>query len=358
MESPPRKIIHIDMDAFFASIELRDDPSLAGKPVVVGSPAARGVIVAATYEARKFGVRSAMPSSTALRKCPGLIFVPRRMEVYKAVSQQIQAIFADYSDLVEPLSLDEAFLDVTANKAGIDTATQTARVIRARILEETGLTASAGISYNKFLAKMASDQNKPNGQFLVAPGQGEAFARTLPISRFYGVGEVTERKMKALKIETGEDLHRQSLEFLIHHFGRSGPWFHDIARGVDERPVIPDRERKSSGSETTFETDLFDTTRIEAEVVALADQVFGWCEKAEKFGRTATVKVKYADFEQVTRRRSLPGPIANADTLRLVAQDLVRAVYPLRAGVRLLGVTVSNLETRSAGAADQTALLV
>lgn len=358
MESPPRKIIHIDMDAFYASIELRDDPSLAGKPVVVGSPAARGVIVAATYEARKFGVHSAMPSSTALRKCPGLIFVPRRMEVYKTVSQQIQAIFADYSDLVEPLSLDEAFLDVTANKAGIETATQTARIIRARILEETGLTASAGISYNKFLAKMASDQNKPNGQYLVAPGQGEAFARTLPISRFYGVGEVTERKMKALKILTGEDLHRQSLDLLIHHFGRSGPWFYDIVRGVDDRPVVPDRERKSSGSETTFEIDLVDTARIEAEIAALADQVFGWCEKAAKFGRTATVKVKYADFEQITRRRSLTHPITDAKTLRLLAQDLVRAVYPLRAGVRLLGVIVSNLEAKAAQTADQTALLV
>lgn len=359
MESSPRKIIHIDMDAFYASIELRDDPSLAGKPVVVGSPAARGVIVAATYEARKFGVRSAMPSSTALRKCPGLVFVPRRMEVYKAVSQQIQAIFADYSELVEPLSLDEAFLDVTANKAGIETATQTARVIRARILEETGLTASAGISYNKFLAKMASDQNKPNGQFLVAPGQGEAFARTLPISRFYGVGEVTERKMKALKIETGEDLHSKSLEFMIQHFGgRAGPWFHDIVRGIDERPVVPDRERKSSGSETTFETDLFDAMRIETEIAALAEQVFGWCEKAGKFGRTATVKVKYADFEQVTRRRSLSSPITDGQTLRMLAQDLVRAVYPLRAGVRLLGVTVSNLEAKAVETVDQTALLV
>lgn len=358
MESGGRKIIHIDMDAFFASIELRDDPSLVGKPVVVGSPAARGVIVAATYEARKFGVRSAMPSSTALRKCPGLVFVPRRMEVYKAASQQIQAIFADYSDLVEPLSLDEAYLDVTADKARIGNATETARRIRAQILQQTGLTASAGISYNKFLAKMASDQNKPNGQFLVAPGRGEAFARTLPISRFYGVGEVTERKMKALDILTGDDLHRQSLAFLIEHFGRSGPWFHAIARGIDERPVVADRARKSSGAETTFEVDLLDTVRLEAEIAALADQVFGWCAKAQAFGRTATVKVKYADFEQVTRRRSLAAPIIDAMTLGGLAQDLMRAVYPLRAGVRLLGVTVSNLEPRALAAADQTALLV
>jgi len=344
MESSPRKIIHIDMDAFYASVEQRDDPSLRGKPVVVGSPAARGVIAAASYEARKFGVRSAMPSSTALRKCPHLVFVPHRFEVYRAVSCQIHEIFADFTDLIEPLSLDEAYLDVTADKAGLGSATETARQIRARILAQTGLTASAGVSYNKFLAKMASDQNKPNGQFLVAPGQGQAFVATLPIGRFYGVGEVTERKMKGLGIQTGEDLHRQSLDFLIHHFRSSGAWFHAIARGVDERPVNPDRERKSSGSETTFETDLLDTERIEVEIAALADKVFAWCDRAQAFGRTATVKIKYADFEQATRRRSLPVAITEARTLVLVAQDLVRSVYPLRAGVRLLGVTVSSFE--------------
>jgi nucleotidyltransferase/DNA polymerase involved in DNA repair len=223
MESPPRKIIHIDMDAFYASIEQRDDPSLRGRPVVVGSPAARGVIAAASYEARKFGVRSAMPSSTALRKCPQLVFVPHRMEVYRAVSRQIHAVFADYTDLIEPLSLDEAYLDVTADLAGVGAATQTARRIRQAILDETGLTASAGISYNKFLAKMASDQNKPNGQFLVAPGQGEAFVATLPIGRFHGVGQVTEAKMKSLAIATGEDLRQQSLAFLVQPSGGPGP---------------------------------------------------------------------------------------------------------------------------------------
>jgi len=356
MESPPRKIIHIDMDAFYASVEQRDDPSLKGKPLAVGHGARRGVVAAASYEARQFGVRSAMPSTTALRKCPQLVFVPPRFEVYRAVSRQIHAIFADFTDLIEPLSLDEAYLDVSADKAGVGRATQTAREIRARILAETGLTASAGISYNKFLAKMASDQNKPNGQFLVAPGQGQAFVATLPIGRFYGVGEVTERKMKALGIETGEDLHRQSLEFLVHHFGSSGAWFYGIARGIDARPVNPDRERKSSGSETTFETDLSDPDRIEAEITALADKVFGWCETAQAFGRTATVKIKYADFVQATRRRSLPGVITDAATLRRVAQDLVRSVYPLRAGVRLLGVTVSNFE--AAAPAVQEALPV
>jgi DNA polymerase-4 len=359
MESPPRKIIHIDMDAFFASVEQRDNPALRGTPVVVGSPAARGVIAAASYEARRFGVRSAMPSSTALRKCPQLVFVPHRFEVYRAVSRQIHGIFASYADFIEPLSLDEAYLDVTGNKAGIETATQTARIIRDRIRRETGLTASAGISYNKFLAKMASDQNKPDGQFLVAPGRGEAFVQTLPIGRFYGVGEVTAAKMKRLGIHTGEDLHRQSLAFLQEHFGRSGPWFYGIARGIDHRPVNPDRARKSSGSETTFETDLLDTARIEAEVAALADKVFAWCEKAGAFGRTVTVKVKYADFQQATRSRSIAGPIIEAERLRRLGQDLVRSVFPLRTGVRLLGVTVSSFDAAATSAAvSQTALPV
>jgi DNA polymerase-4 len=356
MESPPRKIIHIDMDAFYASVEQRDDPSLRGKPVVVGSPAARGVIAAASYEARKFGVRSAMPSSTALRQCPQLIFVPHRFEVYRAVSRQIHEIFESFTDLIEPLSLDEAYLDVSADKAGIGNATETAKLIRQRILDETGLTASAGISYNKFLAKMASDQNKPNGQFVVGPGKGQAFVATLPIGRFHGVGQVTEAKMKRLHIETGEDLHRQSLDVLVQHFGRSGPWFYGIARGLDERAVNPDRERKSSGAETTFETDLIDTDRIEAEIAALADKVFAWCEKAQAFGRTATVKIKYADFEQATRRRSRPEVIADTATLRALVQDLVRSVYPLRTPVRLVGVTVSNFATAPTQA--QAALLV
>lgn len=357
MESPLRKIIHIDMDAFYASVEQRDDPSLRGRPVVVGSPAARGVIAAASYEARTFGVRSAMPSSTALRKCPELVFVPHRFEVYRAVSRQIHGIFADYTDLIEPLSLDEAYLDVTANKAHVETATQTARLIRERILAETRLTASAGISYNKFLAKMASDQNKPDGQFLVAPGQGQAFVATLPIGRFYGVGAVTEARMKQLGVHTGEDLARQSLAFLQQHFGKSGAWFHEIARGVDQRPVNPTRERKSSGSETTFATDLLDVTRIEEEVRALADKVFAWCQKAQAFGRTVTVKIKYADFQQATRARSAAGAIDDPALLQRLSQDLVRSVFPLRAGVRLLGVTISNFEAPPK-AQGQASLLV
>src|SRR5215831_6506926 len=248
-EADSRKIIHVDMDAFYASVEQRDDPSLRGRPVAVGHAAKRGVVASASYEARTFGVRSAMPSSTALRKCPDLVFVPPRFEVYRAVSHQIRAIFADYTALIEPLSLDEAYLDVSENLRGIPTASATAAEIRARIFDETGLTASAGISYNKFLAKLASDHCKPNGQFVVTPAMTAAFVETLPIGKFHGVGPVTAKKMKRLGIFTGADLRRQSLEILQQHFGKSGIWYHAIANGEDNRPIVPDRPRKSSGSE-------------------------------------------------------------------------------------------------------------
>ena len=247
-----RKIIHIDMDAFYASVEQRDNPSLRGQPVAVGHAAKRGVVAAASYEARKFGVRSAMPSTTALRQCPELVFVPPRFEVYRAVSEQIRGIFADYTPLVEPLSLDEAYLDVTENLRGIPTASATAKDIRARILADTGLTASAGISYNKFLAKLASDHRKPNGQFVITPEMGPDFIEELPVGKFHGIGPVTADKMKALGIHTGADLRDKSLAFLQQHFGKAGAWYFAIARGEDDRPVMPDRPRKSSGSETTF----------------------------------------------------------------------------------------------------------
>ena len=351
-----RKIIHIDMDAFYASVEQRDDPSLRGRPLAVGHGARRGVVAAASYEARTFGVRSAMPSTTALAKCPALVFVPPRFEVYKAVSRQIHAIFADYTDLIEPLSLDEAYLDVTANRRGLETASETAREIRARILEATGLTASAGISYNKFLAKLSSDQRKPNGQFVVPPGKGEAFVQTLPIGRFYGVGAVTEAKMKRLGIQTGEDLHRQSLVFLQQHFGKSGPWNYAIARGEDHRPVNPDRVRKSSGSETTFDQDHIAPEPIEAGVLAMADDVWAWCEKTGARARTVTVKVKWADFQQATRSRSLPGPVTDHGTLRRTSLDLVRSIYPPRMGIRLVGVTLSNFDQEIALKDEQLGL--
>jgi DNA polymerase-4 len=339
-----RKIIHIDMDAFYASVEQRDDPSLKGRPLAVGHGARRGVVAAASYEARAFGVRSAMPSTTAIRHCPQLVFVPPRFEVYKAVSRQIHVIFADYTDLIEPLSLDEAYLDVTENRRGIATASDTAREIRARILEETGLTASAGISYNKFIAKLASDQRKPNGQYVVPPERGPTFVQSLPIGRFHGVGQVTEAKMKRLGIHTGEDLHRQSLAFLQQQFGKSGPWFHAIARGEDHRRVNPDRVRKSSGSKTTFDQDHTEPAPIEAGVLAMADDVWAWCEKTGARARTVTVKIKWADFQQATRSRSLPSLVGDHETLRRTSLDLVRSVYPPRLGIRLVGVTLSNFD--------------
>ncbi|WP_395395993.1 DNA polymerase IV (plasmid) [Novosphingobium sp. BL-8A] len=348
-DSAQRKIIHVDMDAFFASVEQRDNPELRGKPVAVGYPAARGVVAAASYEARAFEVRSALPSVTALRRCPHLIFVPPRFDVYKEVSRQIHAIFADYTDLIQPLSLDEAYLDVTANRRGLPTAWLTAKEIRARILEETGLTASAGISYNKFLAKLASDQRKPNGQFAVTPDMGAAWVETLPVKRFYGVGPVTAKKMQALGIETGADLRAKSLPFLQRHFGSSAEWYFEIARGIDHRPVNPDRERKSSGSETTFDRDLVDNAQIEAGVLGQADDVWTWCERAQSFGRTVTVKVKYADFQQITRSRTLPMAVRSAEKLREASLALIRSVLPTEKGVRLVGVTVSGFEPQQGG---------
>ncbi len=340
-EAIVRKIIHVDMDAFYASVEQRDDPSLKGRPVAVGYPERRGVVAAASYEARRFGVHSALPSTTALRKCPELVFRPPRFDVYKAVSRQIHGIFADYTALIEPLSLDEAYLDVTENLRPIPTASATAKEIRARILDETGLTASAGISYNKFIAKLASDFRKPNGQYVVPPAMGEAFVEALPVTRFHGVGPVTAEKMKRLGIETGADLRRRSLEFLQRHFGKSGAWYFSIARGQDDRPVRPDRERKSSGSETTFSEDLTDPAAIEAGVLAMADDVWTWCEKTGARGRTVTVKIKWADFQQSTRGRSV-GSVETRVQLRAAALDLVRSVFPPPKGVRLVGVTLSN----------------
>lgn len=337
-----RKIIHVDMDAFFASVEQRDDPTLRGRPVAVGHAAARGVVAAASYEARAFGVKSALPSVTALRRCPDLVFVPPRFEVYRQVSGQIHSVFERYADLVQPLSLDEAYLDVTANKQGLPTAWLTAKAIRADILRETGLTASAGISYNKFLAKIASDHRKPNGQFAVTPEMGPTWVETLPVSRFHGVGPVTAAKMKRLGVETGADLRSKSLDFLRRHFGSSADWYHGIARAEDHRPVNPDRVRKSSGSETTFDRDLTVEGEIEAGVLNMADDVWNWCERRQAFGRTVTVKIKYRDFRQITRRRSQQTVVIGRDELRQASLDLVRSVFPPEMGIRLVGVTVSN----------------
>ena len=355
-EARIRKIIHVDMDAFYASVEQRDDATLKGKPVAVGHPAKRGVAAAASYEARAFGVRSAMPSIVAARKCAELVFVAPRFDVYREVSKQVQSIFRDYTPLVEPLSLDEAYLDVTDNLKDIPTAWETAKEIRARIYEETKLTASAGISCNKFLAKVASDYRKPNGQFAIMPEQAEAFVATLPVAKFHGVGRKTTARMHALGIETGADLRRQALGFLQRNFGKAGSWYYEIARGQDDRAVQADRERKSSGSETTFSEDLIDPVQIEAGVIALADDVWAWCEKTNARGRTVTVKIKWADFQISTRSRSMAMTIDTRETLHELALGLIRSVFPPNKGVRLVGVTLSNFQAQSVSEAAELPL--
>ena len=340
-----RKIIHVDMDAFYASVEQRDNQALRGKPVAVGYAARRGVVAAASYEARRFGVHSAMPSVTAMRLCPDLIFVAPRFDVYRSVSSQIHSIFSEYTDLIEPLALDEAYLDVTGNRQNISTAWVTAKIIRARIQKETGLTASAGISYNKFLAKLASGKRKPNGQFAITPEMGAAFIETLPVDKFYGVGPVTAKKMHMLGIRTGADLKARSLNDLRQHFGKNGSWYYDIARGQDDREVDPHRERKSASSETTFAEDLTDPSAIEASVLSLADEMWVWLETSGCLARTVTVKIKWADFQQSTRRRSLKTPFSDRNQLRQVALELIRLVCPPPKGIRLLGVGLSNFTT-------------
>jgi len=354
--NPARKIIHVDMDAFYASVEQRDDPSLAGQPLAVGGSRERGVVAAASYEARAFGVRSAMPSRTALRLCPQLRFVPPRFERYREISARIREVFLEHTSLVEPLSLDEAYLDVTGNLQGLPTATAVARRIRAEILGRTGLTASAGVSYNKFLAKLASDMRKPNGMFVITPEQGPAFVEALEVSRFHGVGPATAARMEALGIRTGRDLRERSLAFLQEHFGKAGAHFHAIARGEDHRPVVPDRPRKSSGSETTYARDLATPPEVEQGIAALAEEVWAWCEKTGTFGRTVTVKVKFTDFRQVTRSRTSPVPVTSRTELARISRELAHGVFPLPKAVRLLGVTVSGFDGMDAVRPDQISL--
>lgn len=346
IQTPPgRKIIHVDMDAFYASVEQRDNPQLRGQPVAVGGSAARGVVAAASYEARAFGVHSAMPSVTAKRKCPHLIFVPPRFEVYRQVSQQIRAIFAEYTELIEPLSLDEAYLDVTENLKAMDIATEIALEIRAKIKSATGLNASAGISYNKFLAKMASDLNKPNGQAVITPKNGPGFVEALPVKKFHGVGPATAERMKRHGIETGHDLKSKSLQFLQQHFGKSGPYFYGIARGIDERQVKPNRVRKSVGAEDTFAQDIDVLETAQAELRPLAEKIWRYCEALDITGKTVTVKIKYSDFTQATRSRTMPHGLPNIQMVLDIADTLLSSVYPFKRPVRLLGVTLSSLST-------------
>ncbi|MEA3537395.1 DNA polymerase IV [Rhizobium sp. CC-YZS058] len=343
--APPaiRKIIHVDMDAFYASVEQRDNPELRGLPIAVGGSAARGVVAAASYEARTFGVHSAMPSVTAKRRCPSLIFVPPRFEVYKTVSRQIREIFAEYTPLIEPLSLDEAYLDVTENLKGMEIATEIATEIRAKIKVATGLNASAGISYNKFLAKMASDLNKPNGQAVITPKNGPSFVAALPVKKFHGVGPATAERMRKLGIETGADLGAKSLPFLTQHFGKAGPYFYGIARGIDHRQVRADRIRKSVGAEDTFVSDIADLGLAKAELRPLAEKVWRHCSTQGISGKTVTVKIKYADFTQATRSRTVGQACTGVEDMLDAAEALLATVHPFKLPVRLLGVTLSSL---------------
>jgi DNA polymerase IV len=351
-----RKIIHIDMDAFYASVEQRDNPDLRGKPVAVGGSRERGVVAAASYEARKFGVRSAMPSITAKRQCPELIFVKPRFDAYRAVSLQIREIFAEYTHLIEPLALDEAYLDVTENRKGIETATEIAMEIRTKIRAETNLTASAGVSYNKFLAKLASDHRKPDGLFVITPKMGPAFVEGLPVGKFHGVGPATTAKMNRLGIQTGLDLRAQSRPFLQEHFGKSGAFYYWIARGVDDRPVLADRARKSIGVENTFSVDLFTFEDARDALTPIIEKVWHHCESSGTRGRTVTLKIKYVDFQQITRSHSVQGVIDGRMALEEICLRLLKAQYPMAKGIRLLGISLSALSSAGAVAAEQLPL--
>ena len=338
-----RKVIHIDMDAFYASVEQRDDPALRGRPIAVGGSRARGVVAAASYEARTFGVRSAMPSVTALRRCPDLVFVPPRFDVYRAISQQIRTIFADYTALIEPLSLDEAYLDVTEDRRALGTARAIAEEIRARIRAETNLTASAGVSYNKFIAKLASDQNKPDGLCVITPSKGPAFVASLPVKRFHGVGPVTAAKMERLGILTGADLAAQPLAALQAQFGSHADYLYGAARGIDHRPVRPDRATKSVGAERTFETNLSDPADLHAALIRVADAAWIRIERSGTQGRTVTLKLRHADFRTITRARSFAAPVMDCAAFLASGIDLLDAQLPVPGGVRLLGLTLSGI---------------
>lgn len=339
-----RKIIHIDMDAFFASVEQRDNPELRGKPVAVGGSGGRGVVAAASYEARKFGVRSAMPSVTAKRLCPDLIFVRHRFDAYKEASRTIRAIFHHHTPHVEPLSLDEAYLDVTDDLLGIGSATRIAELIRQEIRAKTKLTASAGVSYNKFLAKIASDQNKPDGMCVIRPGQGADFVAGLPVRRFHGVGPKAEEKMHKLGIQTGADLAAKDISFLRQHFGSSADYLYRAARGIDLRPVRAHRTRKSVGGERTFSEDISSGPALRETLDNIIDIVWDSIERTGAKGRTITLKMKYTDFQTITRSRSLTGPVEDKREFAQTAHAILEDTLPLAMPIRLMGLTLSNLE--------------
>jgi DNA polymerase-4 len=344
-----RKIIHIDMDAFYASVEQRDRPELKGKPVIVGGdPNSRGVVAACSYEARKFGIHSAMPSSRAYKLCPHAVFLRPRFDVYRSVSNDIREIFQEYTDIVEPLSLDEAFLDVTKNKRGIASATLIAQEILKKIYEKTGqLTASAGVSFNKFLAKVASDFNKPNGITVITPDDATDFIDKLPIRKFFGVGKVTEEKMHNLGIKTGADLKKMDKERLINIFGKAGNYFYNIAQGIDNRPVETEWIRKSIGKETTFSEDIDDKEQMIEILTQLAVKIENILKRDGREGMTVTLKVKYFDFQSITRRITVSEPIAGADIIMKYVPSLLDNTEAGMKKVRLLGISISNFTDES-----------
>ena len=330
------------MDAFYASVEQRDDPSLRGKPIAVGGGEKRGVLTTCSYEARKFGVRSAMPGFKAKALCPDIIFVKPRFEAYSEVSKQIREIFSRYTDLIEPLSLDEAYLDVTECKKDISYATDIAKAIKADIKAETGLTASAGVSYSKFIAKVASDMNKPDGLTVVRPHQAEVFLEKLAIEKFYGVGKVTAKKMKALGIHSGKELKEWRRVDLIKTFGKSGGFYHDIVRGIDDRPVKPNRIRKSIAIERTVDENLKSLEELEAKLEDIVVKLIERLERYQKYGRTLTLKLKTASFDIITRSKSMSYPISDREEIRTLAFKLLRDNYTAEMSIRLVGLTSSN----------------
>ncbi|WP_298155083.1 DNA polymerase IV [Flavobacterium sp.] len=339
-----RKIIHVDMDAFYASVEQLDNPELRGKPLAVGGSEHRGVVSAASYEARKFGVRSALSGVLAKKYCPELIFVRPRFDRYKEISQKIRKIFLDYTDLVEPLSLDEAYLDVTQNKKGNPSATLIAQEIRRRIYDELGLTASAGISVNKFIAKVASDYNKPNGQKTVTPSEVIPFLEALPIGKFYGVGKVTRDKMYQLGIFTGLDLKQKPLEFLEKHFGKSGGYYYHIVRGIHNSEVKPERVAKSVATEHTFNENLTSEIFMEEKLETIAAELERRLRRYNIAGKTVTLKIKYSDFSLQTRSKTLPYFISDKSLLFDTAKELLYQER-MKDSVRLLGISLNNLNT-------------
>ncbi len=352
MNQEIRKIIHVDMDAFFASIEQRDFPEYRSKPLAVGGARERGVVAAASYEARKFGVHSAMPSVTALRLCPGLIIVPPRFDIYKSVSGEIMDILKTFSDLIEPLSLDEAFLDITNNKKGIPSATLIAGAIKTQIREQTGLTASAGVSMNKFLAKLASDMDKPDGLYVITPRQAQEFIDKLKVEKFFGVGKATAEKMHAHNIYTGSDLKQHTREELVRIFGKHGTFFYDISRSIDNRPVNPERIRKSYGKERTFNRDISEPEELYQKIDDIVTPLWNGLQKSSLEGRTLVLKIKYADFVQVTRSRTLDEALTDPGLIASLSKEMLRTEFPLRDSIRLLGVTLTNFGDRDEPGSD------